>query len=435
MNQEDAFREWDRWWDEGVRLIEVVNGDEAVVRRQARNLAERRDVPLWEWSAVTGLVRPGDAIGGHLTRDPDTFLERAWTASEGVIVAWDLALEALSPFARRALKEIARRDTPVMLIASAPVGYPLPPSLKHDSLTVVGGEPGRKMRDWQSSADPRLRRLAQRQAVDVAGLELIDPKRDWRRVGGLRQLKAWADRRALALSRPTYLPFPRGVLLYGVPGTGKSLAVEAWAKSWELPLLRLNWGGLLGRYVGQSESQLTVALSAAEHLAPAILWVDEIEKGLAPGHAQDDGGVSQRLVGYLLAWMQDHDAPIMLAATANDLSDLPPEFWRPGRFDALFFVDLPDAQAREEILQIHLANQGVSDMAPFQGIGARLKDFSGADIEALVVEAKFLAEEDGQPLSPGILEKAIGQVIPWARTLPEEVQRRRDWAKGRMHLA
>lgn len=435
MNPENASRDWDRWWNEGVRLIEVVNWDERVVRRQARDLAERRDVPFWEWSAVTGLLRPGDAIGGHLTRDPDTFLERAWTASEGVIVAWDLALEGLSPFARRSLKEIARRDAPLMLIASAPIGYPLPASLKHDSLTVVGGQPSHKMRTWQSSTDPSLRGLAQRHAVDVAGLELIDPQRDWRVVGGLPQLKAWAKRRALALSRPTRLPFPRGVLLYGVPGTGKSLAVEAWAKSWEIPLLRLNWGGLLGRYVGQSESQLTTALSAAERLAPAILWVDEIEKGLGPGHAQDDGGVSQRLVGYLLSWMQDHDAPVMLAATANDLRGLPPEFWRPGRFDALFFVDLPDAQAREEILQIHLGNQGVVDVTPFQGIGTRLDDFSGADIQALVTEAIFLAEEEGHSLNPEILQTAMSHVIPWARTLPEEVQRRRDWAKGRMHPA
>ncbi|NMP20975.1 AAA family ATPase [Sulfobacillus harzensis] len=436
MSDESPSVLLNRWWDQGLRLVHVVTWDETLLLREAEALAERRAVPLWVWSAVTGLRRPDDAIGAQLSRDVETFLERALSAPAGIVVAMDLPLESLSPLARRALRDIATRKAPVLLVASSPPGYDLPDSLSQYSVSLaLGGPWSPQMAHWRHGADVSLRHQAERRAVQVPGLELVEPAVDWGGVGGLHKLKAWVERRALALNPDLHLPFPRGVLLYGVPGTGKSLSVQALARSWDRPLLRLNWGGLFGRYVGQSEAQLRAALTAAEGLAPAILWIDEIDKGVGTGDSVEDAGVSQRMLGYLLTWMHEHSSPVLVACTANSLDGLPAELWRPGRFDALFFVDLPDANAREDILQIHLAAENVPDRTAFHGLGARLVNFSGADIQALVIEAEFFAAQQGRPLTPALLEEVAAEFIPWARMLPEEVERRRNWAQGRLSPA
>ncbi|MCL5117017.1 MAG: AAA family ATPase [Firmicutes bacterium] len=424
-----------QWWDEAVRVVAVSTWDEGLMEQALGRLADVREVPYWRWSRVSGLVRAGDALGGQLTRDPETLMDKVLSMPAGVVLAADLWTEALPARVLRAIREAAGRSAPVMLVATAPPGISVPDTLRQDVVQwAVGDALGPRMRRWRESSHLDLRQAVEWQQIDTPGLELVDAAVGWDAVGGLTHLKAWAMQRALALDSDRNLPFPRGVLLYGIPGTGKSLSAKAWASAWGIPLLRLNWAGLLGKYVGQSEAQLMAALAAAERLAPAILWVDELEKAI--GRMDEaDGGVSRRLVGWLLTWLQEHEAPILLLATANDMEGLPAELWRPGRFDALFFVDLPDAQAREDILRIHLNHHRIASPGQYQGIGAELVNFSGADIAALVLDARFLAAERGGSLTPALLREASHSMIPWAETLGEEVARRRAWAKGRLRPA
>lgn len=436
MNAEVLSERLNRWWREGVRVVELATWDEPLAERALARLADMRAVPLLRWSVVSGLSRPADPVGAQLSRDPETFLDKVLALPAGVVMAYDLWLDPLSPRARRSLRELARREAPFMLVVVVPPGSRLPAELQQEVVRLpLGDQWSPRFRAWRESPDPDLRRAVARQGLDTPGLELVTTHGGWSRVGGLDRLKAWSRQRARALEPGSRLPFPRGVLLYGIPGTGKSLSVHAWAAEWQLPLLRLHWAGLLGRYVGQSEAQLDAALAAAERLSPAILWVDEIDKAFGDASDAQDGGVSRRLVGSLLTWLQDHESPVLLLATANDIAGIPAELWRPGRFDALFFVDLPDMQAREEILQIHLRRAQVADGAPYRGVTASMQDFSGADIAAAVTDAEFLAAERGVPLSPAILEEAAQWVIPWARTLDEELARRRAWAQGRLRPA
>lgn len=424
---------WNAWWDVGVRLVAVETWDEGLAQAAANALAEMREVPLWQWSAISGLTRSDDVLGGALTRDADIWAEKVLAMPAGVVLARDLWHAPLDHRALRALRDVAHRSAPVFVIATSAPGCDLPEMLRHDMVRMpVGGPRGPLTSRWAESGIPSLQTLVHRQETRIPGLDWVQPAGDWSQVGGLERLKAWADERRLALDPARGLPFPRGVLLYGIPGTGKSVSVRAWAGSWNLPLLRLDWGGLMGRYVGQSESRLAAALKAAEDMAPAVLWMDELEKGVGADADGHDSGVSRRLTAHLLTWLQEHEAPVLLLATANSMQGLPPELLRPGRFDALFFVDLPDAGARREILAIHLRRHGVLDPTPYLGIADVLEDFSGADLASAVIESLFRSAVHQVPLTPAVLAEASASIVPWARTLGEELAQRRAWAKGRL---
>ena len=435
MPEESAI--WNEWWDHGVRVLGVETWDEDLARREAAVVAEMRSVPLWAWSRVGGLTRAGDALAGALTRDPETLLDKVLAMPAGVVTAFDLWAEPLSPRALRALKEISTRNAPVMLVAVAPPGTPPPPSLAQSLVQVrIGGPRSPRVQAWLSSTDEALVQHVRRQNAIQPGLDVIaGERRGWDQVGGLSHLKRWAKRRQLALNVDLQLPFPRGVLLYGIPGTGKSLSVRAWAGDGGLPLIRLDWGGLMGRYVGDSESRLAGALAAAERLAPVVLWVDEMDKAFGFPGSGDDGGVDRRLVGMLLTWMQEHAAPVLMLATANNVAGLPSELLRPGRFDALFFVDLPDQNCRRDIMAIHLMNHGVAPAAEMLSVAEELDDYSGADIAAVVEEARFLGALERQAVCADLLRRSAQDVIPWARTMGEELARRRGWAKDRLRPA
>lgn len=424
---------WHQWWDAGVRLVAVETWDEELVQAAANALAEIREAPLWHWSAVSGLTRPDDRLGGALTRDADVLAEKILAMPAGVVLARDLWHAPLDYRALRALRDAAHRSAPVFVIATAVPGSEIPDMLRHDMVRMLAGGPKSSLiARWAESGIPSLETRVRQQETRIPGLDWVRADTDWSAVGGLQRLKSWAAERRLALDPARGLPFPRGVLLYGIPGTGKSASVRAWAGSWHLPLLRLDWGGLMGRYVGQSESRLDAALKVSEEMAPAILWMDELDKGVGAESDGHDSGVSRRLTGHLLTWMQEHAAPVLLIATANSMHGMPPELLRPGRFDALFFVDLPDAEARREILAIHLTRQGVADPAPYLGIADDLEDFSGADLASAVVESLFRAAVRQIPLTPAILAEASASIVPWARTMGEELERRRLWAKGRL---
>ncbi|MDH4322851.1 MAG: AAA family ATPase [Betaproteobacteria bacterium] len=260
-------------------------------------------------------------------------------------------------------------------------------------------------------------------------------------VGGLDALKAWLGARRAAFSpkaRAYGLPAPKGCLLVGVPGCGKSLTAKAIATAWAMPLLRLDMGALKSKYVGESEGNIRKALRVAEAVAPCVLWLDEIEKALA-GATQGaaDGGTSADALGTVLSWMQDRAGSVFVVATSNDVSALPPELLRKGRFDELFFVDLPDNEERAEIIAATLRTHNRNlDLESIYKVAKVCDGFTGAEIAALVPEGLFAAfAEEERALVAEDLIVAARATVPLAQTAAEKISALRKWAKGRARPA
>ncbi|MGO4999258.1 AAA family ATPase [Oceanisphaera sp. W20_SRM_FM3] len=274
-------------------------------------------------------------------------------------------------------------------------------------------------------------------------LEYFHPKATLDDIGGLDNLKSWLNRRRQAFTqdaRDFGLETPRGVLLLGLPGTGKSLAAKAVASAWQLPLLRLDMGKIYGGIVGQSEANIRSALQTAEALAPSILWIDEIEKGLSgmQSSGATDGGTTSRVLGTFLTWMQEKEKPVFVVATANHIAQLPPELLRKGRVDEIFFVDLPVESDRKDILSIHLKRRDRLDAcsdSELIELAQASKGFTGAELEEAVKEAMFLAFDDGHQLCKDDILKAIQSSTPLSQTMAEMISKTRDWAKGRAVMA
>jgi len=253
-------------------------------------------------------------------------------------------------------------------------------------------------------------------------------------VGGLGSLKKWLERRRgpfLDVEGATGLDAPRGVLLLGVQGSGKSLAAKAIAGTWSVPLLRLDFATLYNKYHGETERNLRQALKAAEAMAPCVLWIDEIEKGLAVD-ADADGGLSRRVLGTLLTWLAERAARVFLAATANDVSQLPPELLRKGRFDEIFFIDLPDEATRAEIFRIHLARRKLApDKFDVKALAAAADGFSGAEIEQAIVSAMYESHAAKRPLDSALVADELARTRPLSVVMAERVARLREWAAAR----
>ena len=263
-------------------------------------------------------------------------------------------------------------------------------------------------------------------------------------VGGLGNLKTWLTKRSgswLDEARAYGLPAPKGVLVTGVPGCGKSLTAKAMSSAWSLPLIRLDIGRIFGGLVGASEQNMRSALATAEAVAPCVLWIDEIEKGFASGASgAGDSGTSARVFGTFLTWMQEKTAAVFVMATANDISLLPPEFLRKGRFDEIFFIDLPTRSERTMIFRLHLAARltagpalgGMAiDDGLLEGLAAATEGFSGAEIEQAVVSACFDAFDARRELMPDDVHRAIRNTIPLSVTQAEQVLALRQWADVR----
>jgi hypothetical protein len=267
-------------------------------------------------------------------------------------------------------------------------------------------------------------------------LEFIQAPTSIDDIGGMSRLKAWLAVRSRSLSSEAAefgVEPPRGVLLLGVQGAGKSLCAKAIATAWQRPLLRLDPGVLYDRYVGESERRLRDSLAQADAMAPIVLWIDEIEKAFASAASRStDGGLSQRMFGTLLTWMQEHREAVFLVATANDIEALPPELLRKGRFDEIFFVDLPGSDARRTIFEIHLRRRG-RDTARFDlgALAAASAGYSGAEIENAVRAALHEAFARTSDLdTPGLMRALTGSP-PLSVTMAERMQALREWARGR----
>jgi ATP-dependent 26S proteasome regulatory subunit len=272
-------------------------------------------------------------------------------------------------------------------------------------------------------------------------LEYCEPAATFDDVGGLPQLKDWLRKRKAAFTESAQafgLPAPRGILLLGVQGCGKSLCAKAVSTLWQLPLLRFDIGRMFGSYIGSSEENVRRAISIAESVAPAILWIDEMDKALSgsQGSAAQDGGTTARVFSTLLTWLSEKQAPVFVVATANDVRHLPAELLRKGRLDEIFFLDLPKPDDRKHILEIHLRNRN-RDPAAFEldELAKLSPDFSGAELEQAVISALYDAYDGGTEITSTHLRAAITQTVPLAKTMSEQVTRLRQWANGRARSA
>lgn len=266
-------------------------------------------------------------------------------------------------------------------------------------------------------------------------LEYYESVEGFANVGGLNLVKQWLRKRGVAFSekaRRFGLPEPKGLLLLGVQGAGKSLLAKAVASQWQLPLLRLDLGRVFSELVGSSEQNIRTALRLAENVAPCVLWLDEIEKGLAgaTGSGTSDAGTSARVFGSLLTWMQEKTSPVFVIGTANDIAALPPEVLRKGRFDEIFFVDLPQPQERREIFAIHLARRGRDPLEfDLNQLAMAAEGFSGAEIEQLVIDALYDAFEDNREITDDDLIRNLNETIPLSQTMESKITALRQWAR------
>ncbi len=267
-------------------------------------------------------------------------------------------------------------------------------------------------------------------------LEYLPPEDNDFEIGGFGRLKTWLERARVGFSPEAAalnLAPPRGILLAGVQGCGKSLAAKTIASLWQLPLVKLDAGRLYDKYIGESEKNLRNVLAAAEGMAPVVLWIDEIEKGFATmGSAERDGGVSQRIFATLLTWLQEKKQEVFVVATANDVFKLPPELMRKGRFDEIFFVDLPDEEERAAIFEIHLRKRR-QDPAGFEmaRLVAQSAGLSGAEIEQAVIAGLYRALHAKRPLDTGKILAELAETVPLSVTRREDIERLRALARER----
>lgn len=477
-------------------LIHLASWEEQRVEAMLGQLARRHGKQLWTWSCIRGLERKGGGRPTSLdgTEEPLSALDAVEKLSDpSIVVLNDFHPCLHDPRVVRRLRELSHALksswTTVMLLSPSltiPVelekdltvlDVPLPSFndlaqllreivgvvkknnratvqlTRADAEQLVKAAQGLTLSEAENAfaraiaTDDRLdaadisRILEEkRQVIRKSGLlEYYPVDESLQGVGGLENLKAWLRRRGAAFdaaARRFGLPEPKGLLLLGVQGCGKSLTAKAIASQWSLPLLRLDMGRIFSGLVGSSEENLRRAIRSAEGVAPVVLWVDEIEKGLAGSSGANDTGVSARVFGSLLTWLQEKTAPVFVVATANRIDALPPELLRKGRFDEIFFIDLPTRSERREILDIHLRRRN-RDPSTFDldRLAESTRQFSGAELEQAVVSALYHAFEDRTDLAQAHLEQAIAETYPLATTLGEEISRLRQWAANRTRPA
>jgi ATP-dependent 26S proteasome regulatory subunit len=280
---------------------------------------------------------------------------------------------------------------------------------------------------------------AKKQLLRHSGmLEFVEASDNMASIGGLENLKHWLQQRRGSWedsAREFGLEPPRGVIILGVQGCGKSLCARAVAGEWKLPLVKFDTSAVYDKYIGETEKRIRKVFQVAEGLAPCVLWIDELEKvfaGSGPDSASADAGVSSRLLASFLSWMQDRKAPVFVAATCNNVTVLPPELIRKGRFDELFFVDLPNQAERKQVFSIQMARRK-RNPAEFdlEEVAAAAKGYSGAEIDAAVQGALYAAFSEKKPLSTQLLLDALSQTVPLSTTRAEEIAALREWARTR----
>jgi ATP-dependent 26S proteasome regulatory subunit len=322
-------------------------------------------------------------------------------------------------------------------------GEPLPAAVLDQLTSACHGLSIQRVRQLAARALARRGRLSEEDLAEVLEekrqaiakselLEYCPSEATPADIGGLDALKHWLEQRRMAFSeeaRRYGLPLPRGVLLVGPQGTGKSLTAKAIAHSWGMPLLRLDVGRLFAGLVGASEARTREMIQRAEAMAPCVLWIDEIDKGFG-GDSRSDGGTSQRVLGTVLTWMAEKTSAVFVVATANAVERLPGELVRKGRFDEIFLLDLPSAEERRAILDLQLRRRRPEHQIHLDVLVDRTSGFSGAELEQTVIEAMHLAFAETREFSEADLVAAASQVVPLSRTAREQLEQLQAWAQG-----
>lgn len=472
-------------------IICIETFEESRAEERVQEVAKRLELPLFVWTATQGLRRTIESKPVYKTQAPLDALHFINTSSlEGIYLLKDLHRYLEDPLTVRRLRDISQafRQKRRSLIMTAP-SFSLPVELEKEVVRYELSLPGREelkalvrkvvrdiaakrkitvridsevgralitslagltlseaervltrciMEDGRLDANdiPALLEIKKEKIARSGILEFFPREESFSEVGGLQNLKYWLKVRQGAFSREAErfgLPAPRGVLLLGVQGCGKSLMAKAIAQEWSLPLLRMDMGSLYNKYIGETEKNLREAISLSESLSPVILWIDEIEKAFAgTGSSDTDGGVSTRLLGTFLSWLQEKKSPVFVVATSNDITALPPELLRKGRLDEIFFVDLPNEEEREEIFSVHLRGRK-RDPADYD-LSALVKEsqgFSGAEIEQSIVSALYAAFSRKTGLITATLLEELRNTYPLSVVMKEQIQELREWARER----
>jgi ATP-dependent 26S proteasome regulatory subunit len=471
-------------------IVAIESREEAKLLQMFERFAVLNERSLWTWSVTSGLKHAtGRESAFNTTRIEDALRHVEKSPANAIYVFLDAHRFLDDPVVLRQIKDIAAKSewTHRMLVFLS-ARLEVPADIEHlvarfrpslpgaRRITEILNEEARRYREATGAqvkanrealkvvaqhlgglTEEDVRRLARMaiqdgevSAADVA--RLLKAKHDLvasseililetgvpeiAELGGLGNLKRWLEvRRDVFLSPPetAALPPPKGVLLLGVQGAGKSLAAKCVAGAWQLPLYRLDFGALYQKYHGETERNVREALAVANVMAPCVLWMDEIEKGVAADSGgESDGGVSRRVLGTVLTWMSERTSRVFMVATANDIARLPPELLRKGRFDEIFFVDLPSPVAREEILRIHL-RRNKQDPARFDlaRLARQCEGFSGAEIEQAIVAALYEVHATKKPLQDAQIEEQMRRTRPLCVVMAEKVAALREWARGR----
>ena len=476
-------------------LLYIISWEERRIEDMLRQVAAERRKQLYVWTLTNGIVpidSPPNASADPATRNPLAALDYIAQSQEAAIFVlkdfhalWDRNRPEQAVIVRRVRDVISQlKESRKTLVLLSPV-LQFPPELEKDITVLDYSLPtveelaqslervvrsAREISGMKLSLSNGQREqilnaargltcteaenvfakslvMTHRLDVDVIisekeqlirrsrALEYFQSVEDFSNVGGMNLLKEWLRKRSRAFSekaRQFGLPEPKGLLLLGVQGAGKSLLAKAVASQWHLPLLRLDLGRIFSELVGSSENNIRSALRMAESVSPCVLWIDEIEKGLggAASSHQSDAGTTARIFASILTWMQEKTSPVFVIATANDISVLPPEMLRKGRFDEIFFVDLPHAQERREIFAIHLARRGRDPLTfDLNQLALATEGFSGAEIEQVVISGLYDAFEQNRDLTTQDLLNNIQATIPLSQTMEQEIARLRRWGK------
>lgn len=477
-------------------LIYVVTSEEERSEQAIAQIAQEKNQQqrLYVWTVTHGIVEYGQGrnVTQHNTVSPEAAIQ--WVVNQrdpGIYIFKDLHPYITSPGTNRWLRDAIAsfKGTSKAIILMSPVlevpvelekevvvlDFPLPTMKELDKVLNQQLERTRSKRLSTETREKLVKAAlglthdeaekVYRKAYVTAGkltnsevdivlsekqqlirrngiLEYIEEDETLDAVGGLEELKHWLRQRSNAFTeraRDYGLPQPKGMLILGVPGCGKSLIAKTTSRLWGLPLLRLDMGRVYdGSTVGKSEANLRSALKTAESISPAILFIDELDKAFAggAGSADSDGGTSSRIFGSFLTWMQEKDSPVFVMATANRIERLPGEFLRKGRFDEIFFVDLPTLDEREEIFRIHLQKRR-SDITRFDlDQLAKISDgFSGAEVEQALIAAMYEAFAQEREFTQLDIIAAIKATLPLSKTMTEQVTALRDWARQRARPA
>ncbi len=473
----------------GVGVVALTTDDESRAVELLERVGATLEWPVHTWSAATGVD-----LDGQLQPLSRVLLELGRSREPGLWLLLDADAPQLDPLTQRAARELAQRSRGPVVVTLGPARgaltqlpevvseyLPRPDAEEfadtlsleleaHDSSHELARQLPQLVeaaRGLTSAAGVRLLRQGlHATAGDRAGLApwmqankfrmlgdepALVPVAELpaRHLGGLCAYKQWLGRRARALepgARAVGIPGPRGALLIGVQGCGKSLAARATASLLGLPLYRLDPGRLFESSVGASEDNLRRVLVDAERLAPMVMWVDEIDKSLAGSDgSRSDAGTTSRVVSNLLTWLQERERPVFVVMTANDITRLPPELIRRGRLDELFFVDLPQAAARRDILEVHLTTiprDNLGQPPPladpeqaFYALAQQAEGYSGAELAAALVEARIDAYTESRPLAAADFARALAACIPLSRTRAEDIAALRAWAADRARPA